>query len=211
MEEALGYHIGLPEKTRAWQSTPASFARLLTWLDGGVDSHGQSYEDMRQRLVTYFDRKNCRHPDDLTDETFNRVMKWLDQSGKERDEEPAKICYNTARFVFHEYLRRPEHAQDELDELPLARQPAEDPRITAGLTEAQEEQERRLHCLETCYAKLPPDDGALIVRYYYGEQRAKLDNRKTLAAERGMSANALNIKACRLRDKLRLCMTECLG
>lgn len=210
MEEAINYQIGLAEAARAWQATPESFARLLRWLDGGVDSLGQRYEEMRQRLVTFFDRKNCRNPDELCDETFNRVMKWLEQSGKERDEEPAKICYNTARFVFHESLRRPENAQEDYEEMPLAQQPVEDPRVTEKLIEAEEQKENRLGCLQMCSAKLPQDDQELIVQYYYGEQRVKLDNRKRLAAERGMTANALTIRACRVRDKLRNCVTDCM-
>ena len=63
---------------------------------------------------------------------------------------------------------------------------------------------------EQCSAKLPTEDREMIVRYYYGEQRVKLNNRKALAAERGMTANALSIKACRVRDKLRACVTECV-
>ena len=210
MEEALNYQIGLVKDARSWQATPESLARLLHWLDGEVDSQGQAYEEMRQRLVTYFDRKNCRTPDELADETLNRVMKWLEQNRKEEDTEPAKICYNTARFVFHEYLRRPEHRQDDLDEMPIATQPSEDPRVTASLNEEEEAKEQRLRCLEKCSAKLPTEDQEMIVRYYYGEQRAKLDNRKALARERGMTANALTIKACRVRDKLRACVTECV-
>jgi DNA-directed RNA polymerase specialized sigma24 family protein len=210
VEEALNYQISRSSEARAWQATPESFARLLHWLDGGVDSQGQKYEEMRQRLVTFFDRKNCRNPDELSDETLNRVMKWLEQTEKERDDEPAKICYNTARFVFHEYLRRPEHTQGELEEMPITQQPAEDPRVTAKLNEEEEAKEKRLRCLEKCSAKLPSEDRDLIVRYYYGEQRVKLDNRKALAAQRGMTANALTIKACRVRDKLRACVSECI-
>jgi DNA-directed RNA polymerase specialized sigma24 family protein len=209
VEEALSYHIGRTEKAHAWQATPEAFARLLHWLDGGADSQGHRYEEMRQRLVTYFDRKNCSAPDELADETLNRVMKWLEQNGKDSDPEPAKICYHTARFVFHEYLRRPDHERAALDDLP--RPPAEDPRVQTGLTEEQEDKERRLACLEQCAAKLPGDDRELIVQYYHGEQRVKLDNRKRLATERGLTANALNIKACRIRDKLRSCVTACVG
>ena len=213
VEEARSYQIGSGKDVRPWQATPESLARLLNWLDGGptnADSQGQKYEEMRQRLVTYFDRKNCRTPDELADETLNRVMKWLEQNRKEEDAEPAKICYNTARFVFHEYLRRPEHAQDDLAELSVASQPAEYPRVTSALNEEEAAKENRLGCLEQCSAKLPTEDREMIVRYYYGEQRVKLNNRKALAAERGMTANALSIKACRVRDKLRACVTECV-
>src|SRR5581483_6764646 len=103
---------------------------LLGWLDGGADSQGQKYEEMRRKLVAYFDRKDCRSPDDLADETFNRVIKWLEEQGRDYDPEPAKICYNTARFVFHEYLRRPTVSRMTLMQY---RPPASRPQIRAGL------------------------------------------------------------------------------
>lgn len=210
MDEALGQPLAQPTKSRArpkWQPTEESFNCLLRWLDGGVDSRGQKYEEMRERLISYFDRKNCRAPEELADETLTRAMKWLEESGQEGSSDPAKVCYTTARFVFHESLREPEF--NELDELPSTQQPAEDPRVVALLEEAEEQRQKRLSCLDQCSRKLPNDDRDLIFRYYYGEQRVKLDNRKALAAERGMTANALGIKACRIRDKLRSCVTTC--
>lgn len=107
--------------------TADAFARLLKWLDDGVDSQGQRYEEIRLRLVAFFERKECQSPEDLVDETFNRVMKWLIEQDKEYDPEPAKICYNTARFVFHEYLRKPDRVSDGIDELPPHSQPFVDP------------------------------------------------------------------------------------
>lgn len=209
MDETLNQPAAAIRKQERWTPSASAFARLLTWLDGGIDSQGQKYEEMRNRLVAFFDRKNCHAPDDLADETLNRVMKWLEEHNRSYDDEPAKICYNTARFVFHESLRKPEHLSADISELP--KPPAVDPRQLTALEEEAEAKEKRLSCLQTCSQKLPTDDRELIVRYYYGEQRVKLDNRKALAAERGMTANALNIKACRIRDKLRACVTTCVG
>ncbi len=196
---------------RVWSPTPAAWERLLRWLDSTGASQGQQYEAMRRRLIEYFERKNCLAPEDLADETFNRVMRWLEQEGKEYDPEPAKICYNTARFVFQESLRQPGRATEELSELAPALQPAEDPRALAGLTEEQAAHEQRLACLERCSQQLAPPDQQLIVRYYYGEQRIKLENRKALASELGLTPNALNIKTSRLREKLRTCVTTCVA
>ena len=132
----------------------------------------------------------------------------MDENDKTFDEEPAKVCFNTARFVFHEYLRQREHAPVALSELPPAREPMTNPvDVAEGQTEPRE---RQLNCLEKCTQTLAADDRALIVRDYYGEQRIKLDNRKLLASEVGLTANALAIKACRIRDKLRGCVTACL-
>ena len=47
----------------------AALARLLEWLDEGTDSGGERFLEMRRRLVSYFDRKNCLEADDLADET----------------------------------------------------------------------------------------------------------------------------------------------
>ncbi len=197
----------LPNK-KSWQASPEAFSRLLHWLDGGNDSQGVRYEVMRQRLMQYFDRKNCQSP--LADETLQRVMKWLDEHNKTLDEEPAKVCFNTVRFVFHEYLRKQGNTPVTLTALPPARKPMTNPVRVADLQAEKNEHERQLQCLEKSAQKLAADDRDLIVRYYYGEQRVKLDNRKLLANEFGLTANALVIKACRIRDKLRGCVTNCL-
>ena len=160
--------------------------------------------------MKYFDRKNCRAPEDLADETFNRVMRWLEQEGKEHDLEPAKICYNTARFVFHEYLRKADREAEDFNELPSTKQPLESPHTIAEIMEEQAEQEEQLACLESCSQKLPAADFDLILRYYYGEQRVKLDQRKALAAAHGMSASTLSVRTCRIRNKLRDCVIKCL-
>lgn len=53
------------------------------------------------------------------------------------------------------------------------------------------------------------EDAALILDYYRGEQRAKIEQRRRLAAERALTTNALKIRACRIRDKLEACINAC--
>jgi hypothetical protein len=48
----------------------------------------------------------------------------------------------------------------------------------------------------------------LILEYYQGEQRAKIENRRRLAGRLGLTPNALTIQACRLRTKLEECMLK---
>src|SRR6266850_1480056 len=60
------------ELKKDWNLTPSAFDQLLNWLDEGRNSDGQKYLEMRSRLVKYFDRKNCRAPDDLADETSSQ-------------------------------------------------------------------------------------------------------------------------------------------
>src|SRR6266567_124125 len=56
------------ELKKNWKLTQRSFDQLLNWLDEGRNSDGQKYLEMRERLVAYFDRKNCIDPDDLADQ-----------------------------------------------------------------------------------------------------------------------------------------------
>ena len=91
--------MGKGEAKKTWTITSNAFRRRLEWLDEGENSDGQKYLEMRRRLVSYFDRKNCRAPDTLADETLNRTRR-LEEEGKIASEMPAKFCYITARFVF---------------------------------------------------------------------------------------------------------------
>jgi DNA-directed RNA polymerase specialized sigma24 family protein len=188
--------------------TGPAFERLLGWLDQGANSSGQTYLDLRQRLVAYFDRKNCRAPDDLADETLNRVARRLEEEGVIVSETAARYCYIVARFVFHEYLR------GSTDEVPLDAVWSETGTSNPAMCGSDDEGKRREHllsCLDQCTEKLDPAHRDLIIRYYHGEQRVKIENRITLAQQLGITINALSIRACRIRDKLEACVRECAG
>ena len=73
--------------------------------------------EMRQRLVVYFDRKNCLTPDEFADETLNRVARRLEEAGTIEIETPAKYCYITAKFVFIESLRGADQKSVPLDDV----------------------------------------------------------------------------------------------
>ena len=90
-----------------WPLAASAFQRFLSWLDQGVDSGGETYLEMRRRLVFYFDRKNCLSPDDLADETLRRVARRLEEEGEITGKSPAHYCYIVASFLFLEYQRWP--------------------------------------------------------------------------------------------------------
>jgi hypothetical protein len=92
-----------------------AFRQFLNWLDGGADSEGETYLEMRRRLVRCFDRRNCSSPDDLADETLNRVARKLEEKGEIVGASPAHYCYIVTKFVFLEFVRRSEHNQTSLD------------------------------------------------------------------------------------------------
>jgi RNA polymerase sigma factor (sigma-70 family) len=168
----------------------AGFSKFIEWLDAGIPSNGQAYVDMHRRLRAYFARKGCAVPDDLADDVLSRVARRLEEEGSITGVTPAHYCYITARFVLLEYLRTPGRAPLPHD---LRQPPPRD----------DDSAERDLVRLEECLNGLDPRDRELILAYYSGPRAGRVAARRDLAARLGLSANALTIRASRLRERLR--------
>jgi DNA-directed RNA polymerase specialized sigma24 family protein len=205
-EGVEGYVAKGVMQKKDWELTQSAFHRLLNWFDEGTDSGGQKYLEMRYRLTKYFDRKNCMSPDDLADETLNRVARRLMEEGAITDTTPAKYCYTLAKYVFLEHLREQGRENMRMGQLVASGKSIDSPAVLAD----EREKEKRLDCLERCTQKLDPAMRELIFQYYSGEQRAKIENRRSLASRLGISMNALSIRACRIREKLESCVRECM-
>ncbi len=195
------------QQIRSWSPTEGSLRQFLNWLDEGNDSAGERYLEMRRRLVSYFDRKNCDHPDDLADETLNRVMRRLEEEGSIDDTPPARYCYIVAKFVFLEELRRPKRCESDFERMDHLRSAVPTPQ--GGHASELALQEQMLESLDCCLKKLDPQDRELILNYYQGEQRAKIDARREIASRLGLTMNALSIRACRIRSRLEACLQNC--
>jgi DNA-directed RNA polymerase specialized sigma24 family protein len=187
--------------------TQVAFTRLLEWLDDGTDSQGQTYLEMRRRLVSYFDRRNRPFADELADETFNRIGKTLETDGAIDTKPPARYCYVIARFVLLEDIRRGNRTVP-VDERRAAAA------VERGLArpDAAEDaslQERRLTCLDRCLQELKPEQRDLAIEYYRDAKRQRIDRRRGLAERLGITMNALGIRASRIRNALETCMDAC--
>jgi len=185
--------------------TELPFRKFLAWLDEGKDSSGEKYLDMRGRLVRYFDRRNCFPADDLADETLNRVARRLEEEGTISEGPPARYCYIVAKFVLLEHVRRtrPQVSAEESDFNVTVSSVTTVPSTTAAETE------QMLDYLERCLEKLVVGDRELILGYYRGELREKIQERRELAERLGLTINALSIRACRIRDRLEECVRRC--
>ena len=185
--------------------TQLAFTRLLVWLDDGVDSHGERYLEMRRRLVAYFDRRHRQAADDLTDETFNRIARTLEQTGAIAVTPPARYCYVVARFVLLEDFRR-DRKQVPLDEPRLIELSQAHASTPGEHDERMALQEERLDRLDRCLQELRPDQRELAIEYYRDAKRQRIDRRRELADRFGISMNALGIRACRIREALMNCL-----
>ena len=168
------------------------FDRLLTWLDHDAERAGLIYEKIRWRLVAILASRGCVCPEELADETIDRVARRLVDIQDSYVGDKAIYFLGVMNNVHHEYLKRPM--------MPRPPEPDDD-------IEAKE----KVHlCLEKCLDKLSPNSRRMIERYYAEDKRAKIDLRKRIATELGIGLSTLRLRALRIREKLQRCIEECL-
>ncbi|HEY4590573.1 MAG TPA: hypothetical protein VII86_15210, partial [Thermoanaerobaculia bacterium] len=158
---------------------------------------------IRRKLVRLFEWRGCGSPEDLTDETINRVARRLAEGVELRSSDPYGYFCGVAHLVYKEVLRK------------VAR---EHRALTSGdwppCAEEEEPSDHRLDCLRRCLAQLPPDQRDLVLRYYQGKNdpgESNIRNRQQLAREAGVQLNALRIRVHRVRRRLESCVQACLG
>ena len=183
----------LPVLRSEWDVSPEAFDAFLRWLDPDREKAGRKYEEIRNRLIKVFVCRGCYCPEDLADETINRVISKIDTVTRGYSGDPGRYCGGVARHVFHEYARR-----KPVTALVLAPDPPE-------------AREQELACLDECLDRVSDSDRMVILRYYEGEKSGRIRNRNELARELGKDPNALRIKVCRIRSLLEECVGDCLA
>lgn len=182
-----------------WKLSDSAFTAFLVCLDADPTRAGEQYETIRLALIKFFDWRRAHFPEELADETLNRVMRKIAE-GETLREIPT-YCLGVARFVWRESLRSPDQHRVEIEDLTNHPAPAQ-----TFLTEPDEQQS----CFEHCLAELPLESRQLILRYYQDERRQKINQRLALAERLGIPLNALRSRAQRIRDRLEKCLADCL-
>lgn len=168
------------------------FNSLLLWLDPDSDRAGVMYEKIRWRLVAILASRGCSVPEELADETIDRVARRVADIQETYVGDKAIYFLGVMNNVHHEYLRRP--AMPRLVE-------------AAGNVESKEQMHA---CLDDCLSRLAPYSRQLIEKYYAADKSAKIDLRKRIARELGIKATTLRLRALRIREKLQICIEHCL-
>src|SRR6185295_4961287 len=107
--------------------TQEKFAVFLAWLGPEAESAGEEYERLRFRLCTFFSQRRCRFPEELADETINRVIIKI---GEEQIENRLAYFYGVAKNVYRESLRKERNHLD-VDEVNVAAHVPEEPDLSA--------------------------------------------------------------------------------
>jgi DNA-directed RNA polymerase specialized sigma24 family protein len=186
----------MPPPRKIHVLAPEDFDRLLGWLDQDREQAGLIYESLRGRLITIFAARNCPIPEELADETMDRVARRVADIADAYTGDKARYFFGVANNVHHEYLKRP--VAPETQEEITVREPAETDR------------ERVHNCLEQCLSRLSDAGRETILRYYSQEKQAKIELRVQIAAELGISLNTLRLRVLRWKEKLQPCVERCL-
>ena len=177
--------------------TQESFEALLDWLGPDPDSAAKKFEAVRRRLIKIFISRGCIDAEHLADEVFDRVCERLPDIRSSYVGDPANYFHGVARNVYRESRRRKEIATGTLPQ-------------TARAPEVGRE-DLWLECLRKCLELMPPEQREMVLAYHAESKRAKIDARARLAAKLGLTANALRLRAHRLRVSLEQCVLRCVS
>ena len=183
-------------------STDKSFNELLAWLHPEPETAALMYETIRADLIRIFRWRSCSDPEGMADETIIRVTRKVGEMAASYVGSPTSYFYGVAKNLLHEYDRRRDISLSS---------PAEQFILPAPLTEEDDSSERMYECFEACLKRLEAPERKLVIRYYDGQGRAKIDGRKRLAEKLGIDLNALRVRTRRIRAKLRECIEKCLA
>ncbi len=171
----------------------AEFNQLLAWLGPDRELAGKKYEEIRFKLARIFLRRGCTIAEELADETMDRVCCKVQEIAETYVGDPALYFFGVAQNVYREYVRK------KPDPKPF-------PALTAG-----PDREKRYECLEQCLKSLDLENRQLILNYFQYDKGAKIQHRKRMAKQLGVSLNTLRARAHRIKARLQQCVEDCLS
>jgi DNA-directed RNA polymerase specialized sigma24 family protein len=174
--------------------TREGFANFLAWLSPTGAGAGEEYERVRRLLLLFFSHRGCPFPEDLADETINRVILKL---GETQIENKLAYCYGVARNVYRESLRR-ERPRLDIDEVQLA-------------ADAPAEPDFSMECLDKCLAELPPESRAMLLDYFSVSKAEKVRLHRGIAERLNLTQTALRMSIMRGKRRLEDCVRRCMG
>ncbi len=185
---------------RSQPSAENSFQVLLDRLRQEGGSAEERYESLRRRLIVFFRVYAPADAEALTDRALDRVARKLIEGTE--IENLMQFALGVSRMIVVECQtqRFREHRAQE-GYAGMIEQPAAPPEI-GEFEEEEARLQERVRILRECLAKLGDRAAHVILTYYDSEGSERISRRQRLAAELGLSLNALRNRALRLRGTL---------
>jgi DNA-directed RNA polymerase specialized sigma24 family protein len=180
--------------------SPEEFRRLLAWLDPDPEIAAEKYVELHTLLSHYFQIRNWVNSEELADRTLNTAAMKPVEFFENYDGLPIKYCYRIAYYVHRTEWKKQLNHEELTDDLLR--------KLLVKMPERDDELESMLSSLRRCLKGLKKEEAEMIVRYYVGERTKKIQNRKELATELGISVETLRLRAQRARVKLERCIRK---
>lgn len=187
----------LPCRKKEWVLTREAFDKLLMCLDPDRERAGIRYENIRLKLVKFFEWRGCESPEDHADETINRVARRNNEGEVINNLE--SYFLGVARKVFLENEKQ--RAKQRAAMIQMSQ--------TSQYLIGDDASDIRLQSFNKCMRNLPAETRELLIAYYQVEKCTKIEGRKELADRLGIPLNALRIRIHRIRAKLEQCVADC--
>ncbi len=181
---------------------------LLALLHSDPVEAADAYRRLQQRLVRFFNLTAASDPEQLADETIDRLARRAakDAAGVPADNasadglspvvhSPATLAFGTAREVLQEDLGRSQPNDQEVREWFARTTNARDPN-----------RERRQVILRSCLSRLSSERRRLLESYYGWSPSHKGEYHLQLAQSLGLNLDALRNRAFRSRVQLEACV-----
>lgn len=163
--------------------------KLFQLLEPDAQSIEEGFQRCRFKLLKFFAWRRCADPDDLADETINRLLKNVHAGQEISADKPYSYVYAIATHVFMESLRAKKKSEVIID--------IDEVQDIAGAGAVDD-------CQKQCLEQLSDEKRELLARYYLDD-----DEREDIAGEQGLSLNALRLQVHRIKNWLRRCWEDC--
>ena len=201
----------LPKANKHSQLTQEKFDQLLLVLDPDRTIAGERYEHLRQAMITFFSFRGASDPEELADETMNRVASRLHDGAEIFSNNHASYFYGFARNIWYETVKKKNKLQPFDEAFSNQRSSALNPHEILEQQLKQRDQERRQVHLNRCLESMLAKDRELLIAYFQEAGATKVENHQALAERFNISPKTLRNKTVLLRGKLMDCVKKALN
>lgn len=171
-----------------------SFNALLSWLDPDRSRAGEMYENIRCKLLNFFEWNNCWWPEEYTDKAFDRVARKIIEGETIRTSDKYLYFHGVALNLLKECYKEMKKFQDK------------DIEVISYEDDEDFDSEELIKKQKRCLKRLPDEERKLIEMYCFASGREQKKIRRELAKSLGISEGALRVRISRIREKLRQCV-----
>lgn len=173
---------------------------LLGWFSPEADESARKYEEIRRGLIRYFYFRGAADPEDLADETINRVAVKLPKLKPDDQFKTAAYFYSFAAKIHLEACRERKRFFSDYQEIES---------LTDEWDDASDQRDDGVGCMEKCLGAKSAEDRQLLLKYYGFEKTERTERRRKLAQAQQTSIEGLQTRISRLRKALRECLKKC--